>query len=172
VGYYAVFNTWSLYSISKLYHFEKVIDFYRMLRYYLKRIASLHWNEVRDRFLPAIKNRILSKTSASQAQTESENKQEFTVPARQYDETLEPVKEAKWASERPENNEKIKHPMTVYRNESKPYWRIKSDELGWNYLAEQVKVIQLKETVHEAILREPHVGHFASQLREDLLNSQ
>lgn len=176
VGYFAIINTWSLYSISKLYHFEKVVDFYRMMRYYTRRIFSIKMSEIKNRFLPALINKVKPTPSIPEAHANANSEpssiSESLVIVRQYDETVVPVKEEKWASERPSDIAIIKYPMTVFRIESKPYWRINSKELGWNYLAEQIKVIQLRETVHEAILRDPHIAHFASQLREDFLSSK
>ena len=181
VGYYGVINTWSLYSISPLYHAEKIVDFYRMLRYYAPRMLRLNWSEVTNRFLPALRRKLITNKPASAAPLKaSEVAQQHldnsgatgntTGPKRQYDETVVPVKEEKWASERPSDFTIIKQPITVFRIKHRPYWRIKSEQLGWNYLAEQVKVVYLRETVHEAILRDPHVAHFAGQLREELLH--
>ncbi|MFT6270772.1 MAG: thioesterase domain-containing protein, partial [Alphaproteobacteria bacterium] len=166
VSFIGVINTWSLYSISALYHFEKVVDFSRMLGYYRRRISNLKWSEVSNRFLPALKNKVAPSKSAQQP--ESTNAQNYQL-VRQYDDTVVPVEVQKWAKERPADLIKIKHPVTVFRIASKPYWRINSYELGWDYLAEETKVISLKEPVHDAILRQPHIAHFAKQLREELL---
>ncbi len=176
VGYYAIINTWSLYSISFLYHLEELIIHYRTARYYVKRVLNIKWSEIRQRFLPIILNKIKSKLKMLPTQTDDINHQsdpqsEYAAPARQFDETVSPIKEEKWASELPPDIAIIKYPMTVFRIESKPYWRINSYELGWDRLAQQVKVIHLREPTHEAILRDPHIAHFASQLREELLNT-
>lgn len=167
VSFFGVINTWSLYSISKLYHFEKVIDFYRMMRYYTRRVKSIKWSEIKHRFLPALKNKIIPNKKVEQKEDLAAT--DYTAPVRQYDETVVPIKEEKWASERPRDMAKIKHPVTIFRIKSKPYWRINSFAQGWEHLAQEVKVIPLKEQVHEAILREPYVGHFAQQLQTELL---
>jgi thioesterase domain-containing protein/acyl carrier protein len=168
VSFFGVINTWSLYSISALYHCEKFVDFYRMLRYYTRRLSSIKWSEVKNRFLPALRNKIIPNNP--EERTVPATDIEHSAPVRQYDITVSPIKEEKWASERPQNMAKIKHPVTLFRIKSKPYWRIRSYAQGWEHLAEEIKVIPLKEQVHEAILREPHVGHFAKQLRAEILS--
>lgn len=170
VSFFGVVNTWSLYSISKLYYAEKAITFYRKVRYYVRRVKSLKWDEIKHRFLPALKNRILRNEPDAPLETETTIDPQYAAPVRQYDETVNPLKEEKWASERPRNITKIKSPVTIFRIKDKPYWRISSYAQGWEHLTEETKVVPLKEQVHERILREPYVGHFANQLREELLN--
>lgn len=167
VSFFGVINTWSLYTISNLYYVEIVLSHYRRLRYYTRRVKNLKWGEVKNRFLPTLKSRILP--GHPEEQTDPTIDPEYLPPASQYDDTVNPLEEEKWASELPLNMTTIKSPVTIFRIKDKPYWRIKSYALGWENLAEEIKVVPLKEHVHESILREPNVRHFAKQLREELL---
>ena len=167
IGFFGVINTWSWYTTTKLYHLEKVIDVYRMARYYAKRLANMQWAEVRDRFLPALQQKV-AVGSSTQSASSTVSADLHTPPPIQYDPTVSHTEEDGWAGQRPESLAKIHHPVTVFRLKERPYWRINSESQGWDLMADTTRVVYLKDTPHEDILREPHIRDFAQRFRAAL----
>ena len=166
IGFVGIINTWAWYTTTKLYHFEKAVDFYRMLRYYTKRITNLSWQEVKEH----IQKKLGSNVQDSQTNQSNSSAVEPQSVA-QYDTTVTHTDEDGWYGERPDTLAMINHPITIFTLQRSPYWRTKSASQGWDKMAQTVAVVELKESDHEEILREHNISDFAKRFKKAFAKS-
>lgn len=145
-----IINTWAFNTVSRKYHIEKCFNLYR---YYRDRIGRLYSS-------PVIQ-------TATQSPTPSES---ATAPETDSGQPYSLIDDVGWAR-LPIHTATYPGTVTVFRLNNQPYWRITSQDLGWQRHARQVKVYRLSGNSHLDILRPPAITEFARGLQTCLSTS-
>lgn len=67
---------------------------------------------------------------------------------------------------------KLQKKLTVFKIDSQPFWRIRSEHLGWELHAESIKTKELGCDDHHNLLREPWIAELASSIESSLLEEK
>jgi thioesterase domain-containing protein len=175
VAFLGMINTWAQFTVSRLYHVERA----RLrLSWYRKRSRELLASDPRKSRLERVGELVSSKLHGTEvcidvkphAESPDEAESKSRPQAANRDDVIDWIHDIGWAHLRPSGLiDPVSTPVTVFRAQSRQYWRVTDDALGWGRFSHAgARVVLLGNHDHETILREPHVGTLAERLSAEL----
>jgi hypothetical protein len=154
VEFFGVVNTWSLYTVSRLYYVYRGLN---VLRWYATRLREVLAARRRPAPPPPA-------PPAERSQAESP-----PAPAALPDPDAAVGLENPWIRDvgfahRNPGRPRIDAPVTVFRIRSQPFWRKRNAALGWDVQSKITRPVRLHGNDHQAIMREPRVRELAGAL--------
>ncbi|MEM6640917.1 MAG: thioesterase domain-containing protein [Pseudomonadota bacterium] len=146
VPFFGVINTWSLYTVSRVYYLHRAR---RVLDYYLGRVRDL---------LPV--KRAPVKANPLYVEVEDPDAQ-FVGLGNPW------IRDVGFAHKRPSITP-IALKAHVFRIHNQQYWRVNDKALGWGQFFEHCKTVDLPGDVHHELMREPHIASLANAIGEAL----
>ncbi|MEM7083896.1 MAG: condensation domain-containing protein [Pseudomonadota bacterium] len=160
VAFAGVVNTWSLYSISRRFYVNRLLN---VAEYYQSRLRGLFPGRARPSEQLAM--------AGADGETTGRPKPRV-LPADSAVGLSNPwIAEVGFANRLPERAASRVR-WSIFRLDRQPFWRIGEPTLGWRRLTGNAHAIRLEGDDHDAILREPQVKAMATALAEELANAR
>jgi thioesterase domain-containing protein len=155
VSFLGIINTWSMYSVSRLYHINRLIN-------------QAHWYSRRIRGLvpfPTFRGTAGAATeqTAISSQTDVIAAESLKGAGNAW------IYDVGFSADNPKLP-RLTSPVSVFRLKRQPFWRIRDESLGWSLHAKDVKVVRIAGKDHEYMLREPYISELAAGITNRLGN--
>ena len=162
VAFFGVVNTWSLYTISRLYYVNRGLN---VLRWYASRLRELFAR----RRGPATPQAV----AAPEAIKRDPPRAAAVLPDPEAAVGLDNpwIRDVGFAHRNP-GRPRIETPVTVFRIRSQPFWRKRDAALGWGVHSRKARPVRLQCNDHQAIMREPHVWELVDALTAEIIGAQ
>lgn len=177
-GFVGILNTWATYTVARTYRLRQAFVRFELLQQErLRDWPVVIWHRlIGPRVLKPLKRRFF--TSAMQRH------QVLTEPTRSSVSDGAPIT-AIPGNINPENSidgwihicgwhhlykpiPKLKQKLTVFRLKEQPFWRIKSENLGWGLHGENIELKHLACDDHHNLLREPWIRELGASIDSSL----
>ncbi len=189
-GLVGILNTWATFTVSRTYRLQQLMSRYKLLTQerWLD-VPMVLWRRVivRRVLQPLFTNRnhLFATSTASESSASSPSKS--VLAESETPNGPGPASESAAPSGQPtipqvdewvhvygwhrlyKPAKKLKQKLTVYAIEQQPFWRIRSQHLGWELHAESVETKKLKCDAHENLFREPSITDIVEVLEKSLL---
>lgn len=153
VEFLGIINTWALYTISRLYYVNRLIN---LALYYVQRVRQL---------IPAPEFRSAAHAMNSQRSISSRAK---VVTAESLEgEGSAWIHDVGFATKNP-GLPKLKTRVSLFRLRRQAFWRIRDESLGWSMHVNDVDVVTVKGKDHDHMMREPYIREIATAVKERL----
>ena len=153
VEFFGVINTWALYSVSRLYRLNRMLN---QARYYARRIREL---------APALELRHSAEAADTQQAIARRN---YDVPAESESGSGDAwINDVGYAAKNP-GLPKLPTRVTIFRLERQPFWRIRDRSLGWSIHVDDVDIVPVSGNNHDYLMREPYISEVAGAIAERL----
>ena len=150
--FFGIINTWAMYTISRLYYVNRMIN---VARWYTKRLREL---------APVPAPRNAAQVDATQRSVSVRTQ---AVPAEAHGTGNAWIKDVGFAGKNP-GLPKLSTRATVLRLKRQPFWRIRDASLGWSIHVDDVDVVPVSGDNHEYLMREPYVSQVAAVINDRL----
>ena len=153
VEFFGTINTWALYSISRLYYVNRMMN---IARYYLRRLREI---------APAPAIHHAAEAADTQLSISHAN---YDIPADSESGTGNAwIKDVGFATRNP-GLPKLSTRVTVFRlkRHNQAFWRIRDAGLGWSIHVGDVDIVPVSGDSHDYLMREPSITELAAAITD------
>jgi len=166
-----IINTWAHYTVSRLYHLQRLLHTGRWYGERLNELWQLGLKEQYAELRRVLKGRLSALMSRPAHDSEMADTPANVAPpskAVEEQDNSDPwIEEFGWVHNAPQV-EKYPGTLTVFRIRRQQFWRTREADLGWGKHAHHVRVERLPGKTHEGVLREPHVQIIGKRIAEQI----
>ena len=153
VEFLGIINTWALYTISRLYYVNRLMN---IARYYARRLRGL---------IPV--PQLHRAAHAVDSQRSISNRAEVVTAESLEGEGSAWIRDVGFAANNP-RLPKLATRVALFRLKRQAFWRIRDKSLGWSLHVEDVDVVTVPGSNHDYLLREPYISSVAAAVKERL----